>query len=220
MRRTSLSALIVLLVLAVGGCGEDKKEKPTPACGDDAETSSERAVAGLLELPPADDDTPFDDKGNEAIRGKVDADTPEEQAIADAWFAYWDARASSFFKAKVDPRLGSSGGRQGRCRRGAATWPTSRARSCTRWATPSSRSSDIVVKGSTATLTSCGVNKSIDRRADGSPAEHARPVLQLRRRAEAGRRRVARGRGPRSRATTAAAPDPVRRCPEFACSRP
>ena len=28
---------------------------------------------------------------NEAIRGKVDADTPEEQAIADAWFAYWEA---------------------------------------------------------------------------------------------------------------------------------
>ena len=37
----------------------------------------------------------------------MEADTPEEQAVADAWFAYWDARVASFFKAKVDPRLGT-----------------------------------------------------------------------------------------------------------------
>ena len=39
--------------------------------------------------------------------------------------------------------------------------------------------SDIVVKGSTATLTSCGVNKSMDRRADGSPAEQLIPFYNF-----------------------------------------
>ncbi len=29
-------------------------------------------------------ETPFDDKGNDAVRGKVDAETPEQQAISDA----------------------------------------------------------------------------------------------------------------------------------------
>ena len=35
------------------------------------------------------------------------------------------------------------------------------------------------MKGSTATLTSCGVNKSIDRRADGSPAEQPVPYYNF-----------------------------------------
>ena len=35
------------------------------------------------------------------------------------------------------------------------------------------------MKGSTATLTSCGVNKSIDRRADGSPAEQPVPFYNF-----------------------------------------
>ena len=106
MRRTSFSALIVLLVLAVGGCGEDEKKAPIPL-GDDAKTSSSEPSPDSSSSPSAANETPFDDKGNDAIRGKVDAETPEQQAIADAWFAYWDARASSFLKAKVDPSLGT-----------------------------------------------------------------------------------------------------------------
>ena len=161
MRRTSVSALIVLLVLAVGGCGEDEKKKPIPL-GDDAKTSSSEPSPDSSSSP-SPDETPFDDKGNEAIRGKVDADTPEEQAIADTWFAYWEARANSFHTAKVDPSLGSvaAGKAVADVVRYVAYLKGKKLRTVgdTKFSVE-----DIVVKGSTATLTSCGVNKSIDRR--------------------------------------------------------
>ncbi len=176
MRRTSVSALIVLLVLVVAGCGEDEKKKPIPL-GDDAKTSSSEPSPDSSSSPSADE-TPFDDKGNEAIRGKVDADTPEEQAIADAWFAYWQARANSFHTAKVDPDLGSvaAGKAVADVVRYVAYLKGKNLRTVgdTRFSVE-----DIVVTGSTATLTSCGVNKSIDRRADGSPAEAPVPYYNF-----------------------------------------
>ena len=179
MRRTSVSALVVLLVLAVGGCGEDEK-KPIPL-GDDAETSSSEPSPDSSSSPrpmSVDRETPFDDKGNEAIRGKVDADTPEEQAIADAWLAYWEARASSYHTAKVDPGLGSvaAGKAVADVVRYVAYLKGKKLRTVgdTKFSVE-----DIVVKGSTATLTSCGVNKSIDRRADGSPAEAPVPFYNF-----------------------------------------
>jgi hypothetical protein len=180
MRRTWVSALIVLFVLAVGGCGEDEKE-PIPL-GDDAKTSSSEPSPDASSSPSADesspDETPFDDKGNEAIRGKVEADTPVEQAIADTWFAYWEARANSFHKVKVDPSLGSVAAGQAVADvvRYVAYLEGEKLRTVgdTRFSVE-----DIVVKGSTATLTSCGVNKSIDRRADGSPAEQPVPFYNF-----------------------------------------
>jgi hypothetical protein len=168
MRRTSLAALVVLLALAVGGCGEDKKEAPIPL-GDDAKSSSSEPSPDSSSSPSAKQ-TPFDDKGNDAVRGKVDADTPEQQAIADAWFAYWDARASSFLKAKVDPRLGTVAA--GKAVADVVQYVTYlKGKKLHTVGDTKFSVSDILVKGSTATLTSCGVNKSIDRRADGSPAE-------------------------------------------------
>ena len=176
MRRTSISALVVLLVLAVAGCGEDKKEKSLPI-GDDADTSSSEPSPDSSSSPSVDD-TPFDDKGNEAVRGKVDAGTPEQQAIADAWFAYWDARASSFFKAKVDPRLGTVAA--GKAVADVVQYVTYlKGKKLHTVGDTKFSVSDIVVKGSTATLTSCGVNKSIDRRADGSPAEQPVPFFNF-----------------------------------------
>jgi hypothetical protein len=176
MRRTSVSALVVLLVLAVGGCGEDEKKKPIPL-GDDAKTSSSEPSPDSSSSPSVDE-TPFDDKGNEAIRGKVDADTPEEQAIADTWLAYWQARANSYHTAKVDPSLGSvaAGKAVADVVRYVAYLKGKNLRTVgdTRFSVE-----DIVVKGSTATLTSCGVNKSIDRRADGSPAEAPVPFYNF-----------------------------------------
>ena len=180
MRRTSVSALIVLLALAVGGCGEDE-QKPIPL-GDDAKTSSSEPSPDSSSSPSSDetsaDETPFDDKGNEAIRGKVDADTPEEQAIADTWLAYWEARANSYHTAKVDPSLGSvaAGKAVADVVRYVAYLKGKKLRTVgdTKFSVE-----DIVVKGSTATLTSCGVNKSIDRRADGSPAEQPVPFYNF-----------------------------------------
>jgi len=176
MRRTSLSALVVLLVLAVGGCGEDEKKTPIPL-GDDADTSSSEPSPDSSSSPSVKK-TPFDDKGNDAIRGKVDAGTPEEQAIADTWFAYWDARTSSFLKAEVDPRLGTVAA--GKAVADVVQYVTYLKRKKLHTVGDTKFSvSDIVVKGSTATLTSCGVNKSIDRRADGSPAEQPVPFYNF-----------------------------------------
>ena len=176
MRRTSVSALIVLLVLCLGGCGEDEKKKPIPL-GDDAKTSSSEPSPDSSSSP-SPDETPFDDKGNDAIRGKVDAETPQEQAIADTWFAYWEARANSFHTAKVDPSLGTvaAGKAVADVVRYVAYLKGKKLRTVgdTKFSVE-----DIVVKGSTATLTSCGVNKSIDRRADGSPAEQPVPFYNF-----------------------------------------
>jgi hypothetical protein len=176
MRRTSLAALVVLLVLAVSGCGEDKKEPPIPL-GDDAKSSSSEPSPDSSSSP-SPKQTPFDDKGNDAVRGKVDAGTPEEQAIADAWFAYWDARANSFLKAKVDPRLGTVAA--GKAVADVVQYVTYlKGKKLHTVGDTKFSVSDVVVKGSTATLTSCGVNKSIDRRADGSPAEQPVPFYNF-----------------------------------------
>ena len=177
MRRTSVSALIVLLVLAVGGCGEEKKGKPLGPIGEDAETSSSEPSPDSSSAP-SEKATPFDDKGNEAIRGSVEADTPAEQVIADAWFAYWDARVSSFFKAKVDPRLGTVAA--GPAVADVVQYVTYlHGKKLHTVGDTKFGVSDIVVKGSTATLTSCGVNKSMDRHADGSPAEQLTPFYNF-----------------------------------------
>ena len=176
MRRTSVSALIVLLVLCLGGCGEDEKKAPIPL-GDDAKTSSSEPSPDSSSSP-SQDETPFDDKGNEAIRGKVDAETAQEQAIADTWFAYWEARANSFHRAKVDPSLGTvaAGKAVADVVRYVAYLKGKKLRTVgdTKFSVE-----DIVVKGSTATLTSCGANKSIDRRVDGSPAEQPVPFYNF-----------------------------------------
>jgi len=177
MRRTSFSALIVLLVLAIGGCGGEKKSEPLGDVGNDKETSSSEPSPDASASPSVDK-RPFDDKGNEAIRGKVDAGTPEEQAIADAWFAYWDARVSSFLKAKVDPKLGTVAAGQAVAEVVRYVTYLKNKNLHTVGDTKFSVS-DIVVKGPVATLKSCGVNKSIDRRADGSPAEQPVPYYNF-----------------------------------------
>ena len=177
MRRTSFSALIVLLVLAVGGCGEEKKSEPLGGVGDDSETSSTEPSPDSSSSP-SEEETPFDDKGNDAIRGQVDAETPEQQAIADAWFAYWDARASSFLKAKVDPTLGTVAA--GKAVADVVQYVTYlKSKKLHTEGDTKFSVSDIVVKGPVATLKSCGVNKSIDRRADGSPAEQPVPFYNF-----------------------------------------
>ena len=177
MRRTSLSTLVVLLVFTVGGCGEDKKEPPIPLGDDAAESSSSQPSPDASSSPTAKQ-TPFDDKGNDAVRGKVDAGTPEQQAIADAWFAYWDARASSFLKAKVDPSLGTVA--SGKAVADVVQYVTYLKGKQLRTVGDTKFSvDDIAVKGSTARLKSCGVNKSIDRRADGSPAEQPVPFYNF-----------------------------------------
>lgn len=184
MRRTPLrvlpTALLTVLVLAVAGCGsaatDVKDAKPGPPADD---TPSATPSSGTTtSTAPTQDSGPFDDQGNEAVRGTVEATTPEEQAVATAWFGYWDVRVKSFFDAKVDPQLGA-----------VAAGPAVsdvvqyvaylRGKKLHTVGDTKFGITGIKVTGATATLESCGVNRSIDRTADGSPAEQLTPYYNF-----------------------------------------
>ncbi len=177
MRRVlSLLVLPLVLLLLLVGCGEEEKAgKPLGQLGDDAESSA-KPSPGSTE--PSADERPFDNRGHEIIRGQVEASTPEEQAVADAWFAYWDARADSVGNARVDPDLGKVAA-------GAAVADVVRyvtylqGKNLHTVGDSKFSATDIEVDGNTATLTSCGVNKSIDQKGDGSPAEQLEPFYNF-----------------------------------------
>ncbi len=179
MRRTPLATVTVALLLAATGCGgSEKKDEPIGPVGDAADspsaTPSARASAGASQ-----ETEPFDDKGSEIVRGTVrGATSPEAKAVVDAWFGYWDVRAKSFGSAKVDPKLGSVAAADAVADvvQYVAYLRKEKLRTVgdTRFGV-----SDLEVDGSTATLTSCGVNKSIDRRSDGSPAEQFTPFFTI-----------------------------------------
>lgn len=173
MRRTPLALLVVAVVLSLGGCGAEEKKNDAPVAIEDSGTEqpSESATPG-----PTEEQQPFDTKGSEVLRGEVAATTPEQQAVVDAWFAYWDVRARSYGKAKVDPALGQVA---------AATAVSDvvgyvahlqhdklHTVGDTRFDV-----SKVQVDGNSALLSSCAVNKSIDVTADGTPAEQPVPFF-------------------------------------------
>jgi hypothetical protein len=175
MRRTPLPALFVLLALVAGGCGTDEKKDPPFKPGGDATTSTPtpRGSASASPEPQA-----FDDEGDDAVRGEVEADGPEDEAVADAWFAYWDVRTDSYFKARVDPRLGTvaAGDAVAEVVRYVTYLQGKKLHTVgdTKFGV-----TDIEVSKDTATLKSCGVNKSVDRTADGTPAEALTPFYNF-----------------------------------------
>jgi hypothetical protein len=86
------------LMAALSGCGDDETP-PAPTLGGDPTTAS----------PTPTDDTassgaeqPFDDKGADVLRGRVNADDKAEEEVAAAWFAYWDVRLPAFNTARLD----------------------------------------------------------------------------------------------------------------------
>ncbi len=177
MRRTSLPALLVVLVLALTGCGgQEKPAEPLGPLGGD-ETSAPAEPSSTTGTESADA-SPFDDEGHDVVRGAVEATTPEEEAIAEAWFGYWQVRVSSFGEVEVDPRIGTVAA-------GEAQADVVRYVSYLRGKKLHTEGdtkfgvADIVVRGTEATLSSCGVNKSVDVDAEGSPAEQFTPFYNI-----------------------------------------
>jgi predicted small lipoprotein YifL len=173
MRRTSLAVVAVAFLVALAGCGQEQKETPLEL-GDDS--SSQASPSDDASTGGPTDAQAFDDEGHEALRGKVDAATPDEQAVADAWFAYWDARTRSYGEVEVDPDLGSV----------AASTAVSdvvgyvaylRSKKLHMVGDTRFDVRDISVDGSSATLSSCARNKSIDVDAEGTPAEAPVPFF-------------------------------------------
>ena len=101
MRRTPLVLLVVALVLSLGGCGTEEKKDAPLELGDSTDQPSQSAAPS-----PSEEQQPFDAKGSEVLRGQVAATTPEQEAVVDAWFDYWEVRARSYGQAEVDPALG------------------------------------------------------------------------------------------------------------------
>lgn len=182
--RTSLPARatagLLALALLTAGCGGDEDEGVTPLAEDTPSSSPSSEDASAPTDPsastPSEETRPFDAKGNDAIRGTVEAESPEEQAVADAWFAYWDARTRSFFRARVDPQLGQV----------AAADAAADVVRYVQYLEDNNLTTvgdtrfgvrEIEVRGDRATLESCAENKSLDRRTDGSAAEQLQPFF-------------------------------------------
>ena len=108
----------------------------------------------------------------------VGADSPEAAAVVDAWFAYWDVRANSFGQARTDPKLGSVAAADALedVVRYVAYLRSKKLRTV---GDTTLGVRDLKVDGKSATLASCGRNKSIDRRSDGSPAEQFTPFFTI-----------------------------------------
>ncbi|MEO7350392.1 MAG: hypothetical protein ABIR34_01305 [Marmoricola sp.] len=179
MRRTAVPAVIFALVLALTGCGgEEKKDKELGPVGDAADTPSATPASKATPGSPKDS-TPLDDQGNDVIRGTINgATTPEAQAVVEAWFAYWEVRVHSFGRARVDPKMGSVAAADALA---DVVQYVAHLRSKKLHTVGDTRFgvSNLKVRGANATLRSCGVNKSIDRTVDGSPAEQFTPFFTV-----------------------------------------
>lgn len=185
MRRTPLPALFPVLaglVLVLAGCGGDEETKSEPLGplgGDESSASSEpSADADAGAGTESEDATPFDDEGHDAIRGTVEAATPDEEAIADAWFGYWDVRVKSFGEVAVDPQIGTVAA--GEAQADVVRYVSYlRGKKLHTEGDTKFSVSEITIRGADATLSSCGVNKSVDVDAAGSPAEQFTPFYNL-----------------------------------------
>ena len=172
----------VLLVLALAaGCGGSDDEGVTPLAeatpsSSPSATEDSSAPSDPSGATPSEETRPFDARGNDAIRGTIEAESPGEQEVADAWFAYWDARTRSFFRARVDPQLGQV----------AAADAAADVVRYVKYLQDNDLNTigdtrfgvrEIEVNGDRATLESCAENKSLDRRPDGSAAEELQPFF-------------------------------------------
>lgn len=181
MRRTPMTVVpAAVLLLALAGCGEAPEGPLEPGADSSAGASSTPGAS-----PGASSggdpgstapDTPFDDEGHEVVRGEVEADGADQEAVADAWFAYWQVRLDSYGEARVDPGLG-------RVAAGDAVSDVVqyvaylRDNDLTTVGDTRFDVRDIRVQGDTARLRSCATNRSIDQTADGAPAEQPVPFF-------------------------------------------
>lgn len=88
------------LLFALVACGEDEPA-PAPALGP-SPTEEAPSAAPTTTSSQSDPTEAFDDKGGELHRGRISADGPVEDAVAEAWLAYWQARLTAYHEVKVD----------------------------------------------------------------------------------------------------------------------
>lgn len=178
MRLVPTLAAVLMAAAGLSACGNDEPADPPNIGGSSsgaAESSPGEPGEGSAEESGAESgaatEETFDDQGHESFPGRVAADDPEEEAVAEAWFAYWRVRADAYGEVKV------SADELGKVATGAAASDVVgyvkylRDNGLHTQGDSLIGISDIKIQGGVAALTSCMQNKSVDRDADGKAAE-------------------------------------------------
>ena len=177
MTRTLAAALALAAGLSVLSACSEGEAAPPPTIGD--ETSASQSPSPRPSASPSEAAAEFDDVGSDVLPGAIKVRGDEQQAVVDAWLAYWAVRTDIFLDAELDPAA------LGEVAQGDAA---DQVISYAAYLQQKGRTSEgdirlsvgnVRIKGDRATLRSCGENQSTERRADGKPAEQLRPYYEL-----------------------------------------
>ena len=190
IRKSVTFAISLVCLAALTACSNDDGSSPPLVLGD-GPSNAGSSVASPSVTPETSETTGtptrFDKKGHEVVPGKLSTQGAAEEAVAEAWLAYWRVRLDAFNAAELDPSaLGEVAAddaaddviayvgylqEKGLHTEGDLLMDVDR----------------VKVNGEQAELRSCATNKTVDRTKDGSAAEPVNPFYvflgQLRRQA-------------------------------------
>lgn len=175
------AACAAALLVTLSACGDDEGSPEPDLGGDPAEQveqtdrATEDATGGATQDPVG----PFDDQGAELHRGQVKTDDSEEQAVAEAWLAYWETRLGAYHHAQVDADA------LGEVATGDALQEVIDYVDYLRQEGLHSEGdlkvgvSKVEIRGKVAVVVSCLVNKAVDVDDDGDAAEELHPYANV-----------------------------------------
>lgn len=172
MLRNRTGAVVLLAACVLSACGgATEPDGPAPTIGGDPASSTPSETPTPTEAPTAaGDPTEADSTGNDVYARDIVAETPDQQAVADAWVAYWAVRSASYGAAEVSPDLGTVA--TGSAATEVIDYVAMLASK--KWRTEGDLIIDVSsveVDGDSAQLVSCMENGTVDRDAAGEPVE-------------------------------------------------
>jgi hypothetical protein len=180
MKWTPVAALVLAATLAaLTGCSGDEAAPP-PTIGDD--TSESAAASPSESASESKGPTPgetFDDEGHVAMPGEVHASGDDQQAVVEAWLAYWQVRMDAFAEPEVDPTALGEVAQGDAASQVVAYVDYLEQNELTTEGDLRFDVSKVRVRGSSARLESCVTNQSVDRRANGRAAEPLTPFYEF-----------------------------------------
>ena len=178
MKKPLVPTVVLACALSVlAGCSSDAD---TPAREIELGTpqSAEPSPSPTESVDPAGE---ADDEGHEIYPGRVAVKDDEQQAVADAWIAYWQTRFDAFAGPELDPAA------LGEVATGKAAEQVISYVSYLQDEKLYTRGDAVVavgavrIKGRQATVRSCARNYSVDvRQSDDRPAEALNPFYTFR----------------------------------------
>jgi hypothetical protein len=178
MKWTRAAALAVCLC-ALTGCSDDETASP-PTIGDDNTASSTASPDGpTSERESAAPEEQFDDEGHVAMPGDINVSDGKQQAVVDAWLAYWQVRMDAFAGPEVDPTALGAVAQGDAASQVVAYVDYLEQNELTTEGDLRFDVSKVRIRGSSARLESCVANQSVDRRANGRAAEPLTPFYEF-----------------------------------------